>query len=494
MHSVSSIQMMDGLGSDHSSAGMNCEQKMLKQQIFSLVRKLDGGEITATAFHDRLFTMGFEIPPAVLQLLKNYDSSGKLNFKQFVKAFDQYFQSRSEESTADTSSLAKIKADFRAALLSKGASSVVLLATIFQEVDKDGSKHLSFSEFKRGVHDAGLKLDPQNVRLLFNSYDKNGDGQLSYSEFLKALRGDLPPARLRLIRQAFQVLDKTGTQTIDLEDVRHQYDPSCHPDVKSGKITPDEALALFLDAFDCHDHDGHVTYEEFLDYYSNISTSVEDDKTFDKMLRTEWNLLDMPPPPPAFSRKGGKLVNKPIAGQTHGDIINWNQQPSNLEMRERLRQEQKNKGRRTYNAVDAHGANKINVTSWVSSKEEANEALRREFANAMGVKTRSNKYQQNQIQLGSWDEFKRSSSPQSVRQVAAEEKIPVRGGRSRVGSSNKAVYGRPSPFGVDVEQPAAEREQQPAPTGKRIQTLAEMMENKGRTTARIQTLGEMMGR
>jgi len=404
----------------------------------SLVRKMDAGEISATIFQDKLFTMGFEIPTTVLQLLKNYDSSGKVNFKEFIRAFERYFDSRAGESNATPDKLASIKEDLKNALLAKGASSVANLAKTFREMDEDGSKNLSLSEFKKGVLGFGLDLDPNDVRLLFNSFDKNGDGQLSYMEFMAVVRGELPPQRLRLIRQAFQVLDKTGTQTIDLEDVKQVYDPSNHPDVMSGSMSPDEALMQFLDTFDGHDHDGHVSFDEFMDYYSNVSASVDDDDTFECMLKTEWNLDDMPPPPPAFSRgRNGKLVSKPMAGQTHGDIINWNQQPSKLEQRSTGRRN----GGRSYQAVDAHGANSMNVTNWIGSAEEGQAALDEEFGGLVGHKSRSNKAQENNISVTSWEKHKRSQAPPKKKKFLDDEMWSP-SGNSKAGANNKALYGR----------------------------------------------------
>jgi len=32
-----------------------------------------------------------------------------------------------------------------------------------------------------------------------------------------------------------------------------------------------------------------VTWEEFLEYYNNISGSIDDDKYFDLMMRNTWN-------------------------------------------------------------------------------------------------------------------------------------------------------------------------------------------------------------
>jgi hypothetical protein len=36
--------------------------------------------------------------------------------------------------------------------------------------------------------------------------------------------------------------------------------------------------------------DGKVTFNEFLDYYSNVSASIDDDKYFELMITNAWNL------------------------------------------------------------------------------------------------------------------------------------------------------------------------------------------------------------
>lgn len=169
MFSTSRMQMLDGLTPGAvAPTGVNCEQKMLKQQIFSLVRKMDAGEITATVFQDKLFTMGFEIPQNVVQLLKNFESSGKVNFKEFIGAFDKYFDARSGESTATPAQIDVIKAKIRATLKTRGACGVANLAKVFRDMDEDGSQSLSLSEFKKGIYGYGLDLESNDLRLLFN--------------------------------------------------------------------------------------------------------------------------------------------------------------------------------------------------------------------------------------------------------------------------------------------------------------------------------------
>ena len=68
------------------------------------------------------------------------------------------------------------------------------------------------------------------------------------------------------------------------------YDTSFHPEVKSGKISKAEALREFLTQFDTIDKDGIVTREEFIEYYKNVSASIDTDDYFELMMRNAWHL------------------------------------------------------------------------------------------------------------------------------------------------------------------------------------------------------------
>jgi len=53
----------------------------------------------------------------------------------------------------------------------------------------------------------------------------------------------------------------------------------------------------FLDTFDMHYRIKHksqadhtITWEEFLEYYNNISCSIDNDEYFEMMINNSWNL------------------------------------------------------------------------------------------------------------------------------------------------------------------------------------------------------------
>lgn len=70
-----------------------------------------------------------------------------------------------------------------------------------------------------------------------------------------------------------------------------------HPEVATGKKTEDQVLAEFLKTFEMHHNimndnasDGRVTFEEFIEYYNNISSSIDNDQYFEVMMQNAWKL------------------------------------------------------------------------------------------------------------------------------------------------------------------------------------------------------------
>lgn len=87
-----------------------------------------------------------------------------------------------------------------------------------------------------------------------------------------------------MVRKAFEKLDKNGNGIIELEDIKGVYNAKFHPEVKAGKKTEDEVLYEFLDTFELHhsiknpqDKDRKINLKEFIEYYTNVSASIDND-------------------------------------------------------------------------------------------------------------------------------------------------------------------------------------------------------------------------
>lgn len=139
---------------------------------------------------------------------------------------------------------------FQEKVFARGARGILGLQKLFKIIDDDDSKSLSLNEFSKVLKDFRLDFTDSEAKALFGYFDETRDGTIDYDEFLHAIKGELNERRLKVIKQAFQKLDKTGDGVITLDDVRGVYDPKNHPDVKSRKKTEDQVLGDFLDTFE----------------------------------------------------------------------------------------------------------------------------------------------------------------------------------------------------------------------------------------------------
>ncbi|PAA68060.1 hypothetical protein BOX15_Mlig017698g2 [Macrostomum lignano] len=179
----------------------------------------------------------------------------------------------------------------RLSCMSRGAAGIKGFSRQFRIMDDDGNKRLSMAEFRKGVADFGLDLTDEEVKAAFNQVDTDQSGSIDFSEFLAVLRPPLNESRLKLIKAAFQKMDKTGDGQITVKDLKGIYNARQHPKYQNGEWSEDQVFTEFLKTFEApNTTDGVVTWEEFLNYYSGISNSIDHDSYFDLMMRNSWKL------------------------------------------------------------------------------------------------------------------------------------------------------------------------------------------------------------
>lgn len=229
------------------------EQRILREQVLAALRKLDAGQLSTVEFQDKMFTMGVDLPDAVLRELQQYVQSGLLNWSACVQALDDYvFKHKSimdVDSGADEEA-EEYRQQMIEAVKDRGPSGFTELSLLFNEMDEDHSGKLSYGEFLKGCQQFKLKgMTNMKYRVLFNAFDKSGDGLLTADEFIRALRGDISRKRMAILFTAFRKLDRNGLHEIGIETFLSGYNPSSHPDIALGRKNEDMVLTSIIDAF-----------------------------------------------------------------------------------------------------------------------------------------------------------------------------------------------------------------------------------------------------
>jgi len=184
-------------------------------------------------------------------------------------------------------------------IAARGARGISGIGKKFKIADDNNSKSLDAQEFKKAMSDFRIGLNDKQVIQAFRIFDRDGSGEISYDEFLRTIRGQMNPRRVALAKKAYNIMDSDKSGQLDINDIRQTYNAKQHPDVKSGKKTEDEILGEFLDTFEDHycdmagqadARDGIITMPEWLEYYNNVSMSVDNDEYFEVMMNSTWNL------------------------------------------------------------------------------------------------------------------------------------------------------------------------------------------------------------
>ena len=190
----------------------------------------------------------------------------------------------------------------RSIMIQRGYIGIMSMRRTFMLVDENSTKEISFDEFEKIFKAYRYDLSETEINNLFNYFDKEGNGYIKYEEFLNELCNNLNQFRKDILKQVFNKLDEKEKGFITVGIIRHDYNPKGNPLVRQGKRSEDEILAEFLDVLEYHfnlliekneDIDVNeleVDFEEFCNFYKNISLCIEDDKYFEIMVLSEWGI------------------------------------------------------------------------------------------------------------------------------------------------------------------------------------------------------------
>ena len=185
----------------------------------------------------------------------------------------------------------------REKLNERGVQGICLIARNFRIIDENNSQTIDFYEFKQVCNMYNFGLDDTQLKIIFANFDSENTGEIDYDEFIRTIRGEMNEFRQGLVQKVFDKLDVKKTGEISFKELNNKYNIKQHPDVLSGKISEEEALKEFMDTFQetynylCGTETNNIiTIEEFMEYYENVSMTIEEDEYFEYLLNNTWNL------------------------------------------------------------------------------------------------------------------------------------------------------------------------------------------------------------
>jgi Ca2+-binding EF-hand superfamily protein len=191
----------------------------------------------------------------------------------------------------------------RSILSERGYCGLMSLRRTFMLIDENSTKKISFNDFENVFKKYRFDLSDVEINNLFNYFDKDASGYIDYDDFVQGVCGNLNKFRKNVLKQVFEKLDNAGKGYVTVGQLRREYNPKEHPLVRQGKRTEDEKLAEFLDVLEYHfnlliekgDNSVDVNkikvdFDDFCDFYKNISVCIDDDNYFEVMVLSEWGI------------------------------------------------------------------------------------------------------------------------------------------------------------------------------------------------------------
>ena len=203
--------------------------------------------------------------------------------------------------------------NFRKILISRGTKSIFRFQRMLSIYDRNHSGLISFDNFYTIFQAYYINISLSDIKSIFSLFDttvsnNNSNNevykdssmfQIKYDDLLRSLMGNMTIKRQLLVKKVFDSFNKDNEGKIMTSDIKTKYNYKKHPDVLNGKNTPNEIYSDFLDFLETFreyndnlkgGYSFNMSFEEFFDFYNEISMSIEDDDYFEMLLTNCWDL------------------------------------------------------------------------------------------------------------------------------------------------------------------------------------------------------------
>jgi len=186
--------------------------------------------------------------------------------------------------------LSSLMTRIRTRLVERGSGGVKGIGRLYQVARDNPTEMIDLAgELPKLMNDIGVILNKTELNELIRLLDCDGTGRITYDEFLFQMAPPLNQTRINSVNKAFDQLDADGSGRVAIRLLESVHNPASSEMVRMGKTTGKEILGNLMASYD-RDSDGLITREEFIDYYREISPSIDNDEYFTLMIKLTWNV------------------------------------------------------------------------------------------------------------------------------------------------------------------------------------------------------------
>ena len=216
-------------------------------------------------------------------------------------AFYNIKNNNNNVNTINTQELPSIK-KLRNLLANRGMKSIFIIQRMLYIYDKNQSGEIPFEKLCDIFEIYNINIAREEIFEFFEFLDKEHKGLIKYNDLIMILINNVNENRIILIQNLFDKIRK-GKEYILLNDIKKYFNPDKYPDVLEQKKTSDEIAFDFIDSLEIFKEyninlknesiiNGIMTYNDFENYFKEISLSINDDKIFDYIINFCWEVDD----------------------------------------------------------------------------------------------------------------------------------------------------------------------------------------------------------
>ena len=187
-------------------------------------------------------------------------------------------------------------------LANRGMKSIFIIQRMLYIYDKNQSGEIPFNKLCDIFEIYNINIEREEIFEFFEFLDKEHKGVIKYNDLIMILINDINQNRKILIQNLFDKLRK-GKEYILLNDLKKYFNPDRHPDAIEHIKSRDEIAFDFFDSLEVFKEyninlkneaiiNGIMTYNDFENYFKEISVSIIEDKIFDYIINFCWEVDD----------------------------------------------------------------------------------------------------------------------------------------------------------------------------------------------------------